>query len=260
MLYFEGEGSGMSAMVKRLPLHWNWNPPGRTFAQTLIGFSIALLCAVPLWLTGVPEAEATGVYSMPNLAAGDPTWVIDQATTLSRITRNEINGELEQLAQTTGTEVRFVTIHRLDYGESIDDFTKKLFQKWFPTPEAQANQVLLVLDNVTNTIAIQTGAEVKTTLTDDIAESVAQETILVPVRNGNKYNQAFIDASDRLVAVLSGQPDPGPPVVNDTVQTEGTFARAEETDDRSATIIVVVLLVLATVIPMVTYYFYQMQS
>lgn len=247
-------------MVKRLPQLQAQKSLGQAFAQTCLGFMITLLCVIQLWLTAAPEAQATGVYSMPNLAAGDPTWVIDQATTLSRITRNELNGALEKLAQTTGTEVRFVTIHRLDYGESIDDFAQKLFQKWFPTPEAQANQVLLVLDNVTNTSAIQTGAAVKETLTDEIAESVAQETVLVPIRDSNKYNQAFLDASDRLVAVLSGQEDPGPPVVNETVQTEGTFARAEETDDRSATIIVVVLLVLATVIPMVTYYFYQMQS
>lgn len=84
---------------------------------------------------------------------------------------------------------------------------------------------------------------------------------MMPLRDGNKYNQAFLDASDRLVAVISGNPDPGPPVVEETIQTEGTFARAEDTDDRSATVIVVVLLVLATVIPMATYYFYQfMQS
>lgn len=80
---------------------------------------------------------------------------------------------------------------------------------------------------------------------------------MVPLRNGNKYNQAFLDASDRLAAVLSGEADPGPPVVETAIQTEGTFARAEETDDRSATVIVVALLAAATIIPMATYYIYQ---
>jgi uncharacterized protein len=179
---------------------------------------------------------------------------------LSRVTRREINGELAKLAQQTGKQVRFITIHRLDYGETVDSFAEQLFKKWFPTAESQAGQVLLVLDNVTNTTTVKASSDVKDLLTDEIAESVAQETVMVPLRQDNKYNQAFLDASDRLVAVLSGQPDPGPPAVDDTVQTEGTFARAEETDDRSATIVVVVLLVLATVIPMATYYFYQMQS
>lgn len=247
-------------MVKRLPQAWNWKNAETRWVR-VIGLMFGLVLTLQLWLVGTPPASATGVYSMPNLAAGEPTWVVDQAGALSRITRNEINGELDKLAKQTGKEVRFVTIHRLDYGETIDSFTEKLFQKWFPTAEDQADQVLVALDNVTNTTAIQTGSSVKDLLTDEIAKSVVQETVQVPLRSDNKYNQAFLDASDRLVAVLSGQPDPGPPVVEDNVQTEGTFARAEETDDRSATVVVVVLLLLATVIPMATYYFYQtMQS
>ncbi|MFM7423697.1 MAG: photosystem II repair protein Psb32 [Elainella sp.] len=224
-------------------------------------FVLGLFLTTQLWLLGTPIAQATGVYSMPNLVAGDDTWVVDQATALSRVTRNEISGELQALAKATGTEVRFVTLHRLDYGETAATFADKLFKKWFPAPEAQANQVLLVLDNVTNTAAIKTGSSVPDSLTAEIADSIAQETLMTPLRQGNKYNQAFLDASDRLVAVISGDPDPGPPTLEDTVQTEGTFARAEETDDRSATVLVVVLLLLATVIPMATYYFYQfMQS
>jgi len=210
-----------------------------------------------VWLISPGSAAATGVYSMPSLGAGEPTWVIDQAGVMSRATRGEVSGELADLAQKTGNEVRFVTIHRLDYGETIDTFTKQLFEKWFPTPDAQANQTLLVLDNVTNSSAILTGAEVQSLLTPEAAESVAQETVMVPLRNGNKYNQAFLDASERLAAILSGEPDPGPPIVENNIQTEGTFARAEETDDRSATVIVVVLLLAATIIPMATYYIYQ---
>lgn len=239
-------------MVKCLPQFLERIPSTRA----LIAISFGLLIGLQIWLVGTSAAHATGVYSMPNLA-GESSWVIDQAGVLSRTTRNEISGELDKLTQQTGDEVRFVTIHRLDYGETVDNFAEKLFQKWFPTAEAQANQVLIVLDNVTNTIAIQTGNQIQSTLSDQLAESITQETMMVPLRTGNKYNQAFLDASDRLVAVLSGEPDPGPPVVDNIIQTEGTFARAEETDDQSATIIVVILLVLATVIPMATYYFYQ---
>ncbi|MBF2073917.1 MAG: TPM domain-containing protein [Synechococcales cyanobacterium C42_A2020_086] len=245
----------MHKMVNPSP-SWKWTRNQNWPRQLLAGLA-GLILMLQLWMLGVEPASATGVYSMPSLAPGEPTWVVDQAGALSRATRGELGGNLEKLAKQTGTEVRFVTIHRLDYGETIDSFTDKLFETWYPTPEAQANQVLLVLDNVTNTAAIRVGSGVESVLPKETAESVAQETLLVPLRQGNKYNQAFLDASDRLVAVLSGEPDPGPPVVESDVQIEGTFARAEDTNDRSATILVVVLLVLATVIPMATYYLYQ---
>jgi uncharacterized protein len=200
-------------------------------------------------------ANATGVYQMPKLSAGERTWVIDQAEVLSRINESEISKKLENLASQTGNEVRIVTFRRLDYGETAESFANKLFEKWFPTPEVQANQTLLVIDTLSSGTAIRTG-DTKSLLTDNIAKSVVAETVLAPLRSGEKYNQAFLDASDRLVAVLSGKPDPGPPQIAERVSVEGTFKKAEETDTGSATIWVIGLLLAATIIPMATYYLY----
>lgn len=200
-------------------------------------------------------ANATGVSQIPSLSAGDRTWVIDQGEVLSRINENKISNELENLASQTGNEVRIVTFRRLDYGETAESFANKLFEKWFPTPVAQANQTLLVIDTLSSGTAIRTGDTTKL-LTDDIAKSIVAETVLAPLRSGEKYNQAFLDASDRLVAVLSGKPDPGPPQLIERVSVEGTFKKAEETNTGSATIWVIGLLLAATIIPMATYYLY----
>lgn len=200
-------------------------------------------------------ASATGVYQMPNLSASDRTWVIDQAEVLSRLNEGKISSDLDNLAKQTGNEVRIVTIRRLDYGETAESFTNKLFEKWFPTPEAQANQTLLVIDTLSSGTALRTGDKAKSLLSDDIAESVVSETLIAPLRSGEKYNQAFLDASDRLVAVLSGKPDPGPPQIAQ-LNTQGSFKKAEETDTGNATIWVIGLLLAATIIPMATYYLY----
>lgn len=205
----------------------------------------------------VDPAQAIGVYQMPNVRAGEPTWIIDKADVLSRLSEGRLSDKLDDLAKKTGKEVRLVTIHRLDYGETAASFTKALFDKWFPTPEGKANQTLLVIDTVTNTTGIQTGDAIKSIMSDEIAKSVASETLLVPLRQANKYNEGFLDASDRLVAVLSGKPDPGPPVVEEKVQVASTFTKAEETDTKNSTVWVVVILVIATVVPMATYFFYQ---
>jgi len=220
--------------------------------------AIASLCLViQVWLGMATPAMATGVYEMPALSIEEPMWVLDEADVLSRINRSNLTKALAELAKSTENQVHLVTIHRLDYGETIESFSQELFETWFPTPEEQANQTLLVLDTLTNNAAIQVGDQSQNLLTDSIASSVAQETLMKPLREGNRYNQALMDASDRLVAVLSGNPDPGPPVTEDAVQTEGTFATPDDTKGSNATVWVIGLLIAATVIPMATYYFYQ---
>ena len=237
--------------MTRLPKQlFSW----RKYLQPLAAaIAIALIASQ----MAVLPALATGVYEMPVLSAGDRTWVFDKGDVLSRSSESNISSVLDNLENQTGKQVRLVTIRRLDYGETTATFTDQLFEQWFPTKEDQTNQILLVLDTVTNSAAIRTGEGVKSLLTDEIAQSVAGETVQVPLREGNKYNEAFAAASTRIATVLSGEPDPGAPQVVDNIQVEGTFKKAEETDQGNATVVVVVLLVLATVIPMVTYFWYQ---
>lgn len=213
-----------------------------------------LLLTTQLWAA---PALATGVYSMPQtLSSG--TWIIDDADQISRINEGKIVGDLKQLAADTGSEVRFVTIHRLDYGETVQTFADQLMETWFPTPEARANQTVVVLDDVTNNVGISVGEQTAERLSEEIAQSVANETMRVPLLKGNQYNQSFLAATERLSAVLAGNPDPGPPEYDNTVDTERNFATAEETDATrgSSTTLVIVLLIAATVIPMATYYWY----
>ncbi|MGB8703002.1 MAG: TPM domain-containing protein [Thermosynechococcaceae cyanobacterium] len=213
--------------------------------------------AIAVLLLTLPAgfALATGVADVPVVTAGSDTWVIDQGDVLSVLNQGTIAKKLSKLDQQTGNEVRFLTIRRFDYGETATTLAQGVFERWFPTAEAQANQVLLLLDTQTKTAGIQTGENIKSLMSDAIAQSIATETTLVPIRAGN-YNQGLLDAANRLVLVLSGQPDPGPPEIK-MMEVESTFKPAAETDTRSAAIIVVVLLLAATIIPMATYYWYQ---
>ncbi len=211
-------------------------------------FSVLLLNLV------VNSASATGVYDLPVINSGEDVWILDAPGAISKTTEAKLTSELRDLAQNTGNETRIVVINRLDYGETIDSLTNELFSTWYPTPEEQNNQTLFVLDTLTNRTALRTGEGVTPLLTPNIRDSVVKETVVVPLKN-LQYNQALIDASDRIVAVLSGQEDPGAPEIKE-LAIDGTFATAEETDDRSATIWMIVLLGLATLIPMITYFWY----
>lgn len=215
------------------------------------GWLLALVLLTSFWAT---PAFATSLYEVPPVSSD--AHVVDLGEIISRFNEGKLNETLTDLANKTGQEVHLVTIRRLDYDETIDTFANKLFKQWFPSAESSANQTLVVLDSVTNNSAIVTGEKVKSVMSDEIAKSVAQETMQVPLQKGDRYNQAFLDVNDRLVAVLSGAPDPGPPVVVDTVKTEGTFASPEETAKSNAIPWVIGLLIAATVIPMATYYWY----
>lgn len=200
-------------------------------------------------------AIATGLFDLPNFD-GDKVWVVDTADAISGANQGKLTKTFKDLASETGQEVRMVAIRRLDYGETVDSLADEIFKDWYPNAEVRANQTLIVLDTLTNNAAIRTGDSAQGLVNTEIAQSIIDDTVGYNIRKGNKYNQAFLDAGDRLVAVLSGQEDPGPPIMEDEIQTEGTFTKAEDTDQGSATIWIVGFLIFATVIPMATYYWY----
>ncbi len=214
---------------------------------------IVLLSVMLIQLCIFP-AQATNIYDVPDFE--ENAYVVDQAEVLSRATEGKINSDFRSLEETSGQETYIVTVRRLDYDVTIEKFTQDLFQRWFPNPEDQTKVTLLTIDVQTDNTAIVTGEGVKTVMSDAIAQSIAKETVLVPLKYGNRYNQAFSDATDRLAIVLSGQEDPGPPVVKDNVNAESNFASREETKEGGGFTWVIVLLVLSTVIPMATYYGY----
>ena len=234
-------------------LNHSWQRWIRAFQSGCIAIAFIALTLVG-W---GPMAQATGVYEIPLVTPGEGPWVIDQGEVLSRATQGGLNSKLENIAKNTDAEIRFVTLRWLDYEVTIDDFAQDLFKQWFPTEADQSHQAVFVLDTKTNTTALLTSDDLKDVLPTDTAKSISQETALVPIRKGS-YNQGLIDVSDRIEAIVSGEPDPGPPVV-EVREVESTFKSAEETNGKTAAIVVVVLLILATVIPMVTYYWYVTQ-
>ncbi len=202
----------------------------------------------------VSAAQATGVYDVPYATGDEPIWIVDQAEAISRANEGRLNRELSELAETTGKGLHLIAIRRLDYGQTMEEFTDKVFAKWFPTPEAGANEVVVAMDVLTNNVAIALGDNIQDLIPPETAESITGETIGYPLRSSS-YNQAFLDAEARIGTILNGEADPGPPDIAE-INIESTFTKAEDTKTTSSTIWVVVLLLLATIIPMATYWWY----
>ncbi|MEC4803099.1 MAG: TPM domain-containing protein [Jaaginema sp. PMC 1079.18] len=237
-------------MLKGFWTRWGSDRP---WQSRLLSWSLAAIAAVFCWATPV---LATGVYDLPALNPGENLWVIDQAGAISLDNENKLSGTLEKLAANQGQEVRVAVIRRLNYDETIDSFADELFDRWFPTPEAKTHQTLVVLDTLTNNSALRRGAGVTELVPDDIADSLLKDNLGIPIRQGNKYNEALLSAGDRLVALLSGQDDPGAPQFQDNFDVESNFVKAGEGDNQTSLVWVIGLLLAATVIPMVTYFAY----
>ena len=226
----------------------------RAFTRLAFGFSVLVLTIALTLHWDVAPAQATSVYAIPPASPG--TWVVDQAEVLSRLTKNELTNKLSALAKDTGIELRFVTFRRLDYGDTIQSFTDKLFANWFPETDRQDSEAIFALDVKTNNGGLHLGAQAARLVAPETIVSIVDETLVAPLREGDKYNEAVLDVADRLGAILLGNPDPGAPVVATNFQADRTFATAEETKDSNATTIVIVLLIIATVVPMLTYFAY----
>lgn len=235
------------------------------FDLVMAGFirsSLVVLLVIACWFFSGNSALALTVDDIPVLSEienGTVLRVLDDAEVLSNSTETTVNKELERLAQEKDIQVRILAIKRIDYGQPAQEFVQQVFDKWFPTSEAKANQALILVAVEDHRTAIALGDGVTNVVPNDIMHSIVSTNMLYPVQKAN-YNQAVLDGTNRLLAVALGNPDPGEPVVVQESAETRNYAKAEETDANSSTLIVIVLLVLATVIPMVTYYWFQNQS
>ncbi|NJK34071.1 MAG: methanol dehydrogenase [Oscillatoriales cyanobacterium SM2_2_1] len=201
----------------------------------------------PAWAVEAPDFPP-----LPELAAQlGQTAVLDDAAVLSASTEKEAIARLTEVATQTGIQAHLLTVKRIDFGQPVEEFTKELFFQWFPSPEEQSQQILVVVASEDHRTAIHMGSDVA--LEPAIAQSITQETMLLPIQKAN-YNQGVRDGIERLSLVLTGAPDPGPPAIAEESGITRNYATAEETDVSQSSIVVVVLLVVATIIPMVTYF------
>jgi uncharacterized protein len=223
---------------------------------------LVIVLLVVACLFGANSALALTVEDVPPLSEvenGKVLFVLDDAEVLSNSTEATLTKELQQLAQDKHIQVRVLTVKRIEFGQPAQEFVDQVFDKWFPTPEAKANQALLLVAVEDHRTAIARGEAVAEVVPQAILQSIVSTNVLYPVQQAN-YNQAVLDGINRLMAVAYGKPDPGEPVVAQEPAETRNYAKAEETDVNSSTLIVVVLLFLATVIPMVTYYWFQNQN
>lgn len=216
-----------------------------------------LLVALALLLPAAPALA----FSLADLPATPPaSHVLDTADVLSRASRGEIEKQLEALASDR-VDARLVTVSRLDYGLDLSQLASQLLERWTRATvegdEGGAPLLLLLIDTQNKATAIEASAELQRQLPVSLLRSTARTTMAQPLREGDRYRQASLDALARLRTVLEGGEDPGEPVEPEVAVPVTNVPTAEETKSGNGLTWVVVLLVVGSVVPMVTWWVFS---
>jgi len=189
------------------------------------------------------------------LASGTPdSYVIDDASVLNRTTRQSVGDALKNLEASKGVRVEVATVRKLEFESDAFAFGDKLVSKWFPGDTKNKGVLLVVTSGKDG--ALTGGESFMSAIGDDLIDSVIGENVSI-LTEEEKYNEAVSSSVNRIVAKLSGQADPGPPVRVER-QRKRTYKTKSETDsNRNATsTIVLTLLGISVVVPMLQYFGY----
>lgn len=218
---------------------------------------LSLVLALGLVLGGpVAAAQAVSVADLPPRPPAEH--VIDGAKVLSRAGKAEIEHQLEAFSAER-VDARLITLTRLDYGLGLSSLADQLLERWSADPAGGSGDplLLLLIDTQTRATAIAAQTPLDRQLPTELLESTAATTMAQPLRSGDRYRQAAVDALQRLATVLQGGEDPGEPVVEESAAVVTNIPTREETSSSKAFTWVIVLLVVGTVVPMLTWWVFS---
>ena len=201
----------------------------------------------------VPGAMAVAPIDFPSTAPEES--VTDSAEVLSRASRSDIGARLDQL-HSENVDARLVTLRRLDYGLSLNQFGYELLERW-SSDASDLPMLLFLIEAQNKQAAVVADPTLSERLSKDLLTSTARTTMSQPLRDGDRYRQASVDGISRLEVVLSGGADPGPPVEVERTTLPTNIPTAEETKESNAFTWVIVLLVVGSIVPMATWWIFS---
>lgn len=242
-------------------------PPARAGdaarAPTLVqrvGQGLAALSLTAMAHAGTPLLTPAAEVDL--LAAPTPTntYVYDDGALLSRSSAGGLQARLPEIERKTGFRINVITLRKLIVSDDAFQFADNLIETWYPTAELGDKKAVLVIVRNSKEGGLVGGPAFSKAVPSDLVESIATDN-LGKLLTQEKFNQAIESTVDRLEAVLTGQPDPGPPKLlfaNEATKQSQTYKTKEETDEKRDlyTGIFVALVAVSFVAPMVQYFGY----
>jgi uncharacterized protein len=216
-----------------------------------------LASLVVLALTLLMPLSPVLAFSVADLPAAPPAaHLTDSADVFSRASRAELGRQLEAL---NGDRVnaQLITVDHLDYGLDLAGLGDQLLNRWSAASPDGPPLLLLLIDAQNKATAILASPELERQLPATLLRSTARTTMAQPLRDGDRYRQASLDAVLRLRTVLEGGEDAGEPVIPEAVVAASNVPTQEETQQGNGLTWIVVLLVVGSVVPMLTWWVFS---
>ncbi|HLD69997.1 MAG TPA: TPM domain-containing protein [Candidatus Omnitrophota bacterium] len=127
----------------------------------------------------------------------------DYAGLLSGTAREKMDTVLANFDKETSSQI-FVAIFPSLEGESLEDFSIRLFDKWKPGTKKNDNGILLVVFRDDRKIRIEVGYGLEGVLPDAIASQIIRDQITPAFREGN-YERGVSGALQAIIQATKGE-------------------------------------------------------
>lgn len=217
--------------------------------ERVIGNVVASTMLATL-LTLSPTSVA--LAELPSSVPSAP--LFDDASAVNKGNQQLFNRAADAMLTNTGYRVHFVVLPSLPFGQTPTEYAADLAAQW----GLGDKDVLFVSSVKLSRAGCFVGADeqLQRLLTPDVAKSIAEETYAVAAAD-ERVSSAVLDVSNRLIPVLGGEKDPGPPVIVNTEVVQTFKTKQETKNDRSKYIKVVGgVLVISIIAPLVQTYWY----
>ncbi|MFA4872604.1 MAG: YgcG family protein [Patescibacteria group bacterium] len=131
-------------------------------------------------------------------------FVTDTAQLLSADERTALETTLSTFKQQTGNEIAVVTIPSLE-GESIEDYTVKLFERWGIGQKEKDNGILILVAKEDRAVRIEVGYGLEGALNDAKAGRIIRD-IMAPAFQEGKYAGGLQGAIEAITGEIKGEP------------------------------------------------------
>ena len=145
--------------------------------------------------------------------------VNDNAQILSENARKSLTETLKDHEDRTTNQIVILTMPSLE-GESIEDFSNKVFNEWKLGQKDKNNGILIVIVPEERKMRIEVGYGLESTLTDLQSGRIIRDIMAPRFREGD-FDGGITDGTLAVISILDGKDLPETAVTNESVNSSG---------------------------------------